>query len=82
MKRLYLIVAIIGVILTPIAHKVATAQRGYWAIGGEILIVPLFMLIVLAGDQVEEAITEFKEIFRAEDDEECQKEKAPSTTRC
>lgn len=83
MKRFYIIAAILGAILTPIAHKMVTVQRGYRAVGGEFLLIPLFMLIVLAKDQVKYGIEEFKEIFEEEEENrKCTKQKAQSTTRC
>lgn len=81
MKYLYL--ALIGSILTPLAHKLATAQRGYGAIGGEFLIIPLLMIIALAMDQVKEVISDVKEVFEDEEVEGWkQKKKASSTGRC
>lgn len=78
----YLVLAIIGAILTPIAHNAATAQRGYGAIGGEFLIVPLLMIMLLAIDEAKEAIVDMKEIFSEEEEEEWTEEKTSSTTRC
>lgn len=81
MKYLYL--ALIGSILTPLAHKLATVQRGYGAIGGEFLIIPLILIAALAVEQVKEAIEEAKEVFKEEEVKEWEeKGKASSTTRC
>lgn len=83
MKDRYWIAFIIGLILTPFAHKAATAQRGYFAVGGEILIIPLLMILVLAADQVKEIINEINEVFREREEREWkQKERASSTGRC
>lgn len=72
----YFITAILGAILTPFAHKAATAQRGYFAIGGEFLIIPLLILIVFIGEQIIKDLQDISlEIER--DEEECkQKERA------
>ena len=69
MKKLYVIAIILGAILTPMAHKAATSYRGYTAIGGEILLIPLFMLLILAADQAKEVMAEFKEVFNEEEEE-------------
>jgi len=62
MKNRYFIAFILGLILMPLAHKYATIQRGYVAYGGEILLIPLFMIGVLAADQVKEVIRTFKDL--------------------
>lgn len=83
MKDRYWIAFILGAILTPIGHKIATADRGYWAIGGEILIIPLLMIIVLAADQVRERIQETNEVFREREEKKwAKKERTSSTSRC
>lgn len=79
----YFLLAIIGSILTPLAHEIATSQRGYGAIGGEFLIIPLILIAALAVEQVKEAIGEAKEVFKEEEVREWEeKGKASSTTRC
>ena len=60
----YFLLAIIGSILTPLAHEIATSQRGYGAIGGEFLIIPLILIAALAVEQVKEAIEEAKEVVK------------------
>lgn len=83
MKNKYWIAFIIGAILTPIGHKIATADRGYRAIGGEILIIPLLMIIVLIADQVKERIKETNDYFKEREEKEwTKKERASSTGRC
>lgn len=62
MKNKYFKALLIGMLITPTAHKIATSQRGYLAFGGEILIIPLLMLILLAIDQAKEVIRTFKEL--------------------
>lgn len=66
MRKLYLIAIIIGAILTPIAHKAATLKRGYKAYGGEIFIIPLLMMMVMAMDEGKGMLAEIKEIFTEE----------------
>lgn len=79
----YFLLAIIGSILAPLAHEIATSQRGYGAIGGEFLIIPLILIAALAVEQVKEAIGEAKEVFKEEEVREWEeKGKASSTTRC
>ena len=56
MRKVYLLMIGIGIILMPIAHKIATNQRGYTATGGEILIIPFLMSIALLADQMREMI--------------------------
>ena len=60
MKKVYLLMIITGLILTPIAREVATNQRGYTATGGEFFIIPLFLLIALLADQMWEMIMVIK----------------------
>ncbi len=40
-----IIAVILGVLLTPVAVISATNARGYNAVGGEYLLVPLFLLV-------------------------------------
>lgn len=83
MKKRYLILTILGIMLTEMAHNFATAQRGYDAIGGEIFIIPLLLILGLAVGEGQAMVEEFKEIFAEGDDEKWkQKEKASSTSRC
>lgn len=60
MKKLYWVAGIIGIALMPVAHKMATNQRGYAAFGGELLIIPLFMLVALLVDQMREMVMVIK----------------------
>lgn len=83
MRKRYIALIILGIILTEMAHKIATAQRGYDAIGGEIFMLPLLLFMGLAVDEGKVMIDEIKEIFEEGDDEKWeQKERASSTTRC
>ncbi len=43
---------ILGTLLTPVAVISATEARGYSAIGGEYLLVPLFLLIAQIIEEV------------------------------
>ncbi len=43
---------ILGILLTPFAVLSATEARGYNAIGGEYLLVPLFLLIAYLIEEV------------------------------
>lgn len=69
MTRLYVGAIAVGAILTPIAHKIATARRGYSTIGGEALIILLLILGVLALKEGTQMIAEIKEIFTKEEEE-------------
>lgn len=64
MKKLYIAAAIFGAILTPIAHKAATIERGYKAYGGEILIIPLMVIIVMVFDETKDMLVEIKDVFK------------------
>lgn len=57
MKKVYWFLAMVGVMLTPLAHKFETARRGYSAIGGEFLIIPLLLLVSLLIGQMYEITT-------------------------
>jgi hypothetical protein len=45
---IYLIALVIGLLTTPFAMKAAYIQRGYFAIGGELLIPILFLSLASA----------------------------------
>lgn len=64
--RKYLLALIIGSILTSISHKVATIQRGYKALGGEFLIIPLLIIMMLSIKQIGEIAEETKKALGAE----------------
>jgi len=51
-----------GVVLTPAAIRTATLQRGYVAVGGEYLIIPLAILIVFFVQEVKQMLRELKKI--------------------
>lgn len=84
MENLYLMAIILGAILTPKAHEIATAQRGYFAIGGEILIIPLLLLMTMIGIQIKERIDETNRVFEEREERKrwIKEKKAQSTTRC
>ena len=44
-ERLHLIAIVIGLALTPIAVQSAYVARGYYAVGGEWLVLPLSLAI-------------------------------------
>jgi len=44
-ERLHLIAIVIGLALTPIAVQSAYTARGYYAVGGEWLVLPLSLAI-------------------------------------
>lgn len=44
-KKLYTIAFIVGTVFTPLAIHSAYIQRGYFAIGGEYLIIPFMLLL-------------------------------------
>ena len=57
MRKIYWFLIAIGLILTPMAHKFETSRRGYVAIGGEFLIIPLLVLVALLIEQMYELTT-------------------------
>lgn len=52
MKKIYWIAILLGIILTPIAHKFETTKRGYAAIGGEFFIIPFLLILVIMLEQI------------------------------
>nr|PZN08436.1 MAG: hypothetical protein DIU64_10520 [Caldicoprobacter oshimai] len=58
----YMIAVAAGVVLTPAAIRTATLQRGYVAVGGEYLIIPLAILIVFFVQEVKQMLRELKKI--------------------
>lgn len=50
----YIIVTILGILLTPLAIYIAYVQRGYWAFGGEYLLPLLFVGALWVADMWEE----------------------------
>lgn len=58
--RAYVIAVTAGVAVTPAAIHTATLQRGYKAIGGEYLIIPLAILIVFFVQEVKQTIMELR----------------------
>ena len=63
MRRVYLLMIVIGIILTPIAREVATNQRGYTATGGEVLIIPFFILVGMLIGQLWEMWQILKDMY-------------------
>lgn len=61
MKKALLVLG--AILITLWAHRVATVQRGYWAIGGEFLVVPLIILARSVVGQVVEMMVEFKALL-------------------
>lgn len=59
---MYIAVVAVGAVLTPAAIRTATLQRGYKAIGGEYLIIPLSILIVFFAQEVKQMLRELKKI--------------------
>ncbi|EMT38193.1 hypothetical protein TthWC1_2280 [Thermoanaerobacter thermohydrosulfuricus WC1] len=53
----YIIAVAAGAAITPAAIRTATLQRGYKAIGGEYLIIPLAVLIVYLVQEVKQTVT-------------------------
>ena len=56
-KKIYIVLAIIGALLTPIAVHSAFQSRSYFAFGSEWLVLPLLLLIKMF---VEDFIKSFK----------------------
>jgi len=59
---MYIVAIAAGAVLTPAAIRTATLQRGYKAIGGEYLIIPLAILIVFFVQEVKQMLRELKKI--------------------
>lgn len=57
----YIVAVAAGAILTPVAIRTAELQRGYKAIGGEYLIIPLLVLVVYTVQEVKQGIKIFRE---------------------
>lgn len=57
---LYIVAGGIGLVLTPFAIHSAYVSRGYFAIGGEYLVLPLALLIAWLVDSVKETLDETK----------------------
>lgn len=75
MKRKYLIIAIIGFLITLFMHELATIKRGYDAYGGELFILPLMIAISTLK-------VETKKLFKNEEGINWRKtERASSTAR-
>lgn len=60
---LYAIAGGIGLILTPAAIHSAYIQRGYFAIGGEYLVLPLALLLATVVDETMKTIHEIKAVM-------------------
>nr|WP_303243736.1 hypothetical protein [uncultured Cellulosilyticum sp.] len=54
MKKRYLIAMLVGVYLTPQLIVEAAIERGCFAIGGELLLIPLLLMIVGFFDSMRE----------------------------
>ena len=50
----YIVVTILGILLTPLAVYIAYIQRGHWAVGGEYLLPLLFVGALWVVDEVKE----------------------------
>lgn len=57
---MYIVAIAAGAVLTPAAIRAATLQRGYKAIGGEFLIIPLLALAVHFIQCISETIKTFR----------------------
>jgi hypothetical protein len=62
-RNWWLIIA--GLVLTAISVRTAYEQRGYWAIGGEYLVLPILLLME---DLLREAVSTIAEVFGGEED--------------
>jgi len=66
MKNIYWVAIIIGGLLTPIAHEIETARRGYNAIGGEFLIIPLLLIVAVLIDQLAYMVRAIKQMEKSQ----------------
>ncbi|WP_213996432.1 hypothetical protein [Tepidanaerobacter syntrophicus] len=58
-KKLYTIAFIVGTVFTPLAIHSAYIQRGYFAIGGEYLIIPFMLIMARLVEAIIKAINVF-----------------------
>lgn len=56
---LYIVAFGVGLMLTPMSIRAAYIQRGYFAIGGEYLIIPFMLLVTMLIDEIKAAINVF-----------------------
>ncbi|MDF2591376.1 MAG: hypothetical protein K0S75_842 [Clostridia bacterium] len=57
---MYLIVLLLGLLLTPYAVKAAYIQRGYFAVGGELFVPFLFVILLALGKEIKRVLPEHK----------------------
>lgn len=57
----------LGILATLVLHYFTTAQRGYKAIGGEFLTIPLLYVLYKAGQLIKARAIETKEHFKAKE---------------
>jgi hypothetical protein len=56
---LYAIAGSMGLVLTPVAIRSAYIQRGYFAVGGEWLVLPLVLMVAMLINEIKAAINVF-----------------------
>ncbi|MDF2892520.1 MAG: hypothetical protein K0R80_2887 [Clostridia bacterium] len=56
----YILAFVLGLLILPIAVKVAFVERGYHAAGGELLLPILFALLVALKSEIKEVVDEVK----------------------
>ncbi|MDF2578380.1 MAG: hypothetical protein K0S74_1864 [Chlamydiales bacterium] len=59
----YIIALVLGLMILPFAIKAAFVERGYIAVGGEMLLPLLFVLIVAIKSEIKEVINEIKGVW-------------------
>jgi hypothetical protein len=64
---LYAIAGSMGLVLTPVAIRSAYIQRGYFAVGGEWLVLPLVLLIAMLIDELKASRNVFTTSTKYED---------------
>ena len=56
---LYVIAFGVGLMLTPMSIRAAYIQRGYFAVGGEWLVLPLVLMVAMLINEIKAAINVF-----------------------
>jgi len=66
LKRYWWLLAV-GMVLTKYSVEYAYQERGYWAVGGEYLVIPMLLMVACLAESI---IREIRETFAFDYDEE------------
>lgn len=64
---LYAIAGSMGLVLTPVAIRSAYIQRGYFAVGGEWLVLPLVLMVAMLINEIKAVMNVFTTSTKDED---------------